>query len=84
MPNQTAEERGKEMMHIPIRNLPPLARDFANHLCNQVGMCMETLLTAWTVYAQCVEGLQCTDELYKARDIDKEWFFARRGINQEL
>lgn len=48
---KTATERGQEMMLIPMGQLPPLAREFAQHLCQQVGMCMEVLLTAWCVYA---------------------------------
>lgn len=70
----TAEERGIEMMHIPIKDLPKLAREFANHLCKLLGGCGEVLLTAWTVYAQVVEGLTCSDSLYMAREEDKQWF----------
>jgi len=72
--HKTAEQRGMEMMSIPIGKLPPIARAFANKLCKEMGMCMEVLLTAWTVYAQCVEGLTCTDDLYKARESDIMWF----------
>ena len=70
----TAEKRGLEMMLVPMGQLPPLALAFAKKMCNEVGMCSETLLTAWTVYAQCVEGLPCTDSLYQAREQDKAWF----------
>lgn len=73
----TAEDRGMEMMSIPMDELPPLALAFAKKLCSEVGMCGEVLLTAWTVYAQCVENLPCTDDLYKARDKDKAWFAAQ-------
>ena len=68
-----------EMMMIPINQLPPLARKFAKHMISQVGMCMEVLLTCWTVYAQCVEGLECTDVAYKARPVDVEWFNEQSG-----
>lgn len=71
---KAAEQRGMEMMSIKMGQLPPLAVEFAQQLCREVGMCMEVLLTAWTVYAQCVEGLPCTDELYRARPCDVEWF----------
>lgn len=71
---QTAEERGMEMMTIPRGQLPYMSVIFAKHLCGQVGMCMEVLLTAYTVYAQCVEGLKCTDDLYIARNVDRDWF----------
>lgn len=75
----TAEERGMQMMTIPMGQLPELASEFAKKLCDEAGMCMEVLLTAWTVYAQCVEGFPCEDELYKARPEDVEWFNARLG-----
>ncbi len=70
----TAEQRGLAMMEIPMKDLPHLAVKFAQHLCRKVGMCSEVLLTAWTVYAQCAEGLECTDSLYKARGEDVKWF----------
>ena len=78
----SAEERGMQMMSIPMNKLPPLALEFAKKLCGEVGMCMETLLTAWTVYAQLVEGLECTDDLYKARPNDVDWFSARTTLNK--
>lgn len=78
---KTAEERGMEMMLIPMNQLPPLALKFGRHLCKQVGMCGEVLLTAWTVYAQCVEGLECKDALYQARPVDIEWFKNNEGDN---
>ena len=70
----TAEQRGMEMMRMPMKDLPPLAMKFGRKISAEYGMCMETLLTAWTVYAQCVEGLECTDDLYKARQSDRDWF----------
>jgi len=77
----TAEERGMEMMYIPMGKLPPLALEFAKQLCKQMGMCGEVLLTAWTVYAQCVEGLPCDDDLYMAREVDRQWFAERQVDN---
>lgn len=75
---KTAEQRGMEMMTIKMGELPPLAKEFAEHLCREAGgMCMEVLLTAYTVYAQCREGLHCTDDLYRARPCDVEWFKSR-------
>ena len=71
---KTAEERGMEMMFIPMGELPPLALKFLKKLCGEIGGCGETYLTAWTVYAQCVEGLSCNDDLYKARIEDIAWF----------
>lgn len=76
---QTAEKRGMDMMMVPMGKLPPLAVEFAKKLCAEMGMCMEVLLTAWTVYAQCVEGLPCSDDLYQARPQDVEWFNSRKS-----
>ena len=71
---QTATARGQEMMRPPIGELPELAREFAGHLCQEVGMCAEVMITAYTVYAQCVEGLECDDDLYRPRPQDVDWF----------
>lgn len=70
----SAEQRGMQMMSVPIKDLPPVAVDFCHKLCRELGGCLEVYLTAWTVYAQCVEGLKCSDDLYKARDVDVAWF----------
>ena len=70
----TAEERGMEMMLIPLGQLPVLARKFAKKLASEVGLCGEVYLTAWTSYAQCIEDLECTDALYMVHDTDRQWF----------
>jgi len=71
----TAEERGSQMfMEIPTGELPYMAVMFAKHLAKKLGGCSEVMITAYTIYAQCVEGLECTDDLYKAREEDKQWF----------
>lgn len=75
-----AMKRAQEMMTIPMRKLPPLALEFAEYTCKQVGMCSEVLLTCWAVYAQLVEGLECDDSLYLARTEDKAWFDAHTVI----
>lgn len=80
---KNAEDRGHEMMLYPIRDLPHLAIAFAKVLCQEFGMCGETLLTAWTIYAQMVEGLPCEDDLYKPRDEDLLWF-SEHGYNQVI
>jgi len=71
---KTAFERGQEMMFIKISELPKKAQDFAKILCDEVGMCMETFLTAWTVYANLEEGLEITNKLYEPRKEDIDWF----------
>ena len=60
----TAEERGKEMLRMKIKDIPPLAIEHLTYLSNKIGTCLEVILTVLTVYAQIVEGLVCTDEQY--------------------
>lgn len=76
----TAEQRGMEMMLIPIRDLPELAKGYAKRLCDKVGMCGETLLTAWIVYAQIVEKLPCTDSLYFPT-LDAVMWYSGQGVD---
>lgn len=71
---KTAEERGMELLNTPRGELPTLAVVFMERLQAEIGVCMEVTLTAFTVYAQCAEGLPCSDELYYARVKDEEWF----------
>jgi len=80
-PDQTAVERAMHLFcNVPRKDLPTLAMEFESHLCREVGYCGEVILTAFAVYAQCVEGLPCDDELYKAREKDVEWFAARKAV----
>lgn len=72
-----AVSRGVELAMIPMKDLPPLAMEFLRHLAKKVGMCGEVCITAFAVYAQCVEGLPCGDSLYTARPEDREWFAER-------
>ena len=74
-----AAARGMELALIPMKDVPPLALDFLRHLAKKVGMCGEVCITAFAVYAQCVEGLPCGDSLYTARPEDREWFAERVG-----
>ncbi len=69
-----AVERGVQLATIPVKDVPLLAREFLWHLAKKVGMCGEVCITAFAVYAQCVEGLPCDDDLYRARPEDVEWF----------
>ncbi len=69
-----AVERAVEMMHIPQCDLPPIALKFARYLCSKYGMCGEVYVTAYAVYAQLVEKLPCTDDLYIADKEAIEWF----------
>jgi hypothetical protein len=69
-----AVERGIQLATTPMKDVPLLAREFLWHLAKKVGMCGEVCITAFAVYAQCVEGLPCDDDLYLARPEDIEWF----------
>lgn len=69
-----AVKRGVELATVPMKDVPPLAIEFLRHLARKVGMCGEVCITAFAVYAQCVEGLPCDDDLYRARPEDIEWF----------
>lgn len=69
-----AVNRAMELMTVPMKDLPPLAIEFMRLLSSEVGYCMETCITAYAAYAQCVENLPCDDYLYEAREKDKKWF----------
>jgi len=67
------------MLHLPMASLPREALIYAGYLCLRVGMCIETLLSAYTTYAQIVEGLSCDDDLYTVTPtIRAEWDVALR------
>lgn len=69
-----AVKRGLEMMAWPTSNIPTSAMLYAAYLCKSYGMCGEVLLTAWVVYAQIVEGLDCGDDLYRVTPaVRAEW-----------
>lgn len=74
MPKLDAVDRAKELLNVKRSQLPPLALEFCGHLCSEVGSSIEVILTAFAVYAQCVEHLPCADELYHPRPQDLEWF----------
>lgn len=78
-----ALQRASEMMRIPMKDLPEIAVEYAKCLCKQVGMCMETLYTAWAVYAQIVEKLPCDDSLYIPNG-DAILFYRERGFEYEV
>lgn len=72
-----ATERGIEMLHMPMNELPPIAVEFKDKLAREAGLCIETCLTAYAVYAYMVEGAECDDELYRPRMQDFDWFLVR-------
>ena len=69
-----AMTRAMEMMSIPFKDLPKLAVGYAQVVCKEIGACGEVFLACWAAYAQCVEGLECYDDLYIATDQAKKWF----------
>jgi hypothetical protein len=71
---KTSVDRAVELMSVPAKDLPPIALAFRNQLCSELGMCMEVCLTAFAVYANLVEGLECDDAAYAPRGVDVEWF----------
>lgn len=74
-----AVARGIEMLRLPMGDLPRPALVYAGYLCLRVGMCIETLLSAYSTYAQIVEDLPCDDDLYLATPmIRAEWDVAQR------
>ena len=52
------EERVDQLFfEIKMCDLPPLAYDYAKHLCQKYGMCGEVMVTAYAHYVELVEGL---------------------------
>lgn len=70
----TAVERATELAMMPMKDLPGPALEYARHLCSKWGMCGETFITAYAHYAQCMEGLECDDPLYRADALAAKWF----------
>ena len=67
------ETAGKLMM-TPQNQLPPLALEYAHHLCQQYGLCGEVFVTAFAHYAQAVRHEACKDSLYKIDAQGRQWF----------
>jgi hypothetical protein len=82
--SSSAEERGMQMMATPMKDIPPLAMAYARHLGQKFGMCGEVFLTAWCHYAQAIENLPCSDDLYKMDGISREWFEANAPAYGEM
>ncbi len=82
-PRKNAVERAQEMMGIKQCDLPPLAYKYAMVLCNRVGMCMETYLTAFAYYAQAIEKRSCTDDLYTIPPDAQRWFDEKCKVSAE-
>lgn len=72
---KNAVERALELLKVKESKLPIVALRYRNYLSNQVGLCIETCITAFACYAQYVEGFTTDDELYKIPDDVIVWFF---------
>jgi len=52
-----ANERGMEMLKLPMGQLPPVATLYLKDLTGRTGMCIEVCLSCYIAYAHVVEGL---------------------------
>jgi hypothetical protein len=64
MTEKNAVDRAYELMLLPMRDAPLMARMYLNDLTKRVGICGEVCMTAYATYAQLTEKLPCTDDLY--------------------
>lgn len=70
----TAEQRASQLFQLKTSAVPPLALEYAKHLCSKYGGCGEMFITAYSHYAQAVEDLESHDSLYTI-DLDgQQWF----------
>jgi hypothetical protein len=64
MTEKNAVDRAYELMLLPMRDAPLMARMYLNNLTKRVGICGEVCMTAYATYAQLTEKLPCADDLY--------------------
>lgn len=70
----TASERANEMLNLPMRQLPELAKEYARNICNREGNCNTGIFVeAYTTYCILEEGLPC--ESYHPSETEQEIFF---------
>lgn len=70
----TALDRAKDLMAVPLGQLPCLALACAKMFSDRMGMCGEVCLTAYAAYAEIIEGLPADDPAYEADDATREFF----------
>lgn len=64
-----------KMLNTKYSNeIPALAKEYKNYLCNKVGGCLEVILTAFAHYNQAVLKMSCEDESYKIDADGVQWF----------
>lgn len=67
-----AFDRGMELLKTKGGDAPLMALRYARALCNQVGKCIEVMLTAFCWYAEKEEGLEPSpDDMYRFPEGDK-------------
>ncbi len=79
----TAEERATELMSMQRSKRPDLLKQYVCERFDTEEMCFELWMWAMSSYAQCIEGLVCTDELYRASRKDCEWFAKFKPVSTE-
>ena len=77
--HKTAEERAQELFKGKGKDLPLPIREYVKYLSQKYGGCSEVFLTGAAHYAQAIEGLKSTDDLYKINDEGREWFKNHKG-----
>lgn len=69
-----AVQRASELYQMRWADIPEPARAYVRYLQRETGAGSEVFLSAFAIFAQCVEGLRCSEAAYKARPEDREWF----------
>lgn len=83
MENNEALDKAKEMLLIPMKDLPAEAKAYLKYLTGRVGMCIEVCLTAYAHYYQAVHKLPCEDPLYKIDAGTLQWFKENNFTNPQ-
>jgi hypothetical protein len=79
-----AVHRGMQLFAMPMGQLPDEALIYCAYMCKKYMGCGEVMLTAYCVYAQLHEGLECDDEMYLADLRHRtEWEDAQRTLRVE-
>lgn len=74
-PESPAMTRARQLFFETAgKDLPAEARRYAKVLGSKVGGCGETYITAFAHYAQDIEGLVCTEDLYMREGFSKDYY----------
>ena len=77
MPVGDAVGRATELLTVPNKDLPELARATRDRMFRRLGGCIEVALTAFAWYAQVCESLPCSDPLYTVDESQPEVVWLR-------